>query len=247
VRILQEPRNALLKQYEKMFEIEGIGLTVEAEALRAVARKAIARGTGARGLRAVLEETMLEIMFDIPSRDDVREVVLTAESVEGHVPPLLVLDPATQTYLGGSSLKAFQPYGESPLRPDDIHPIEAGELAQMAGKLGAPQPWSRLAWLCALVGHRGTIAPGVDPNAQFKLNKWPQTEREFPKHFRIATVMMKGPALLTEIAEASGVGLDEVIDYVNASLAAGVAEAESGTPAPVDAGKGGGLLGRFRR
>ena len=93
VRILQEPRNALLKQYEKMFEIEGIGLTVEAEALRAVARKAIARGTGARGLRAVLEETMLEIMFDIPSRDDVREVVLTAESVEGHVPPLLVLDP----------------------------------------------------------------------------------------------------------------------------------------------------------
>ncbi|HEX6589329.1 MAG TPA: ATP-dependent Clp protease ATP-binding subunit ClpX [Longimicrobiales bacterium] len=93
VRILREPKNALLKQYEKMFEIEGIGLTVEAEALRAVARKAIARGTGARGLRAVLEETMLEIMFDIPSRDDVREVVLTAESVEGHVPPLLVLDP----------------------------------------------------------------------------------------------------------------------------------------------------------
>jgi ATP-dependent Clp protease ATP-binding subunit ClpX len=93
VRILREPRNALLKQYEKMFDIEGIGLTVEAEALRAVARKAIARGTGARGLRAVLEETMLDVMFDIPSRDDVREVVLTAESVEGRVPPLLVLDP----------------------------------------------------------------------------------------------------------------------------------------------------------
>jgi hypothetical protein len=137
--------------------------------------------------------------------------------------PLLVLDPATQTYLGGSSLKAFQPYGESPLRPDDIHPIEPGELAQMAGKLGAPQPWSRLAWLCALVGHRGTIAPGIDPNAQFKLNKWPQTEREFPKHFRIATVMMKGPARLTEIAEQSGVPLPEVTDFVNASLATGYA------------------------
>ncbi|HUF12884.1 MAG TPA: ATP-dependent Clp protease ATP-binding subunit ClpX [Longimicrobiales bacterium] len=93
VRILREPRNALLKQYEKMFDIEGIGLTVDAEALRAVARRAIARGTGARGLRAVLEETMLEVMFDIPSRDDVREVVITAESVEGRVPPLLVLDP----------------------------------------------------------------------------------------------------------------------------------------------------------
>ena len=91
VRILREPKNALLKQYEKMFDLEGIGLTVEMEALRAVARKAIERGTGARGLRAVLEDTLLEVMFDIPSRDDVREVVLTAESVEGRVPPLLVL------------------------------------------------------------------------------------------------------------------------------------------------------------
>ena len=78
VRILREPRNALLKQYENMFDLEGIGLTVEHEALRAVARKAIVRGTGARGLRAVLEESMLDVMFDIPSRDDVREFELTA-------------------------------------------------------------------------------------------------------------------------------------------------------------------------
>jgi hypothetical protein len=137
--------------------------------------------------------------------------------------PLLVLDPSTQTYLGGSSLKAFQPYGEQPLRPDDLQPIGAGELAQMAGKLGAPQPWNRLAWLCALVGNRGHIAPGIDPNAQFKLVKWPQTEREFPKHFRIATVMMKGPARLVEIAEQAGVPLPEVTDFVNANLATGYA------------------------
>ena len=137
--------------------------------------------------------------------------------------PLLVLDPATSTYLGGTSLKAFQPYGESPLRPDDLHPIEAGELGQLASKLGGPQPWARLAWLCALVGNRGMVAPGVDPNAQFKLTKWPQTEREFPKHFRIATVMMKGPARLTEIAEQAGVTLGEVTDFVNANLATGYA------------------------
>jgi hypothetical protein len=137
--------------------------------------------------------------------------------------PLLVLDPGTQTYLGGSSLKAFQVYGESPLQAGDLHPIDAAELAQLAGKLGAPQPWSRLAWLCALVRHRGTVAPGIDPNAQFKLNKWPQTEREFPKHFRIATVMMKGPARLTDIAEQSGVPLAEVTDFVNANLATGYA------------------------
>jgi hypothetical protein len=137
--------------------------------------------------------------------------------------PLLVLDPGAQTYLGGTSLKAFTPYGESPLRPDDLQPIDAAELSQLAGKLGAPQPWTRLAWLCALVGHRGMIAPGVDPNAQFKLSKWPQTEREFPKHFRIATVMMKGPAKLTDIAEQSGVPLAEVTDFVNANLATGYA------------------------
>ncbi|HEY8469828.1 MAG TPA: ATP-dependent Clp protease ATP-binding subunit ClpX [Longimicrobiales bacterium] len=93
VRILTEPKNALLKQYEKMFELEGIGLTFDADAVRAIARKAIERGTGARGLRAVLEELMRDVMFEIPSRDDVREVVITLECVTDGIPPLLVLHP----------------------------------------------------------------------------------------------------------------------------------------------------------
>ncbi len=93
VRILQEPKNALVKQYQKMFELEGIGLTFDPEALRAIARRAIHRGTGARGLRAVLEELMREIMFEIPSRSDVREVVITPESVTDGMQPLLVLRP----------------------------------------------------------------------------------------------------------------------------------------------------------
>jgi ATP-dependent Clp protease ATP-binding subunit ClpX len=93
VRILQEPKNALLKQYDKMFELEGIGLTFDSEAIRAIARKALERGTGARGLRAVLEEIMRDVMFEVPSRDDVREVVVTAESVYDRLPPLLVLHP----------------------------------------------------------------------------------------------------------------------------------------------------------
>ena len=91
VRILAEPKNALLKQYEKMFELEGIGLTFDPEAVRAIARKALDRGTGARGLRAVLEELMRDVMFEAPSRDDVREVVITAECVTDGIPPLLVL------------------------------------------------------------------------------------------------------------------------------------------------------------
>jgi ATP-dependent Clp protease ATP-binding subunit ClpX len=93
VRILQEPRNALLKQYDKMFELEGIHLTFDPDAIRCVARRALDRGTGARGLRAVLEGIMRDVMFDIPSRDDVREVVVTAEAVDDGIPPLLVLHP----------------------------------------------------------------------------------------------------------------------------------------------------------
>ena len=93
VRILQEPKNALVRQYEKMFDLEGVRLTFDADAVRAIARKALARGTGARGLRAVLEELMRDIMFDIPSRADVREVVITTECVTERIPPLLVLHP----------------------------------------------------------------------------------------------------------------------------------------------------------
>jgi ATP-dependent Clp protease ATP-binding subunit ClpX len=93
VRILREPKNALLKQYDKMFELEGIRLTFDPEAVRCVARKALGRGTGARGLRAVLEDIMREVMFDVPSREDVREVVITPEAVNDKIHPLLVLRP----------------------------------------------------------------------------------------------------------------------------------------------------------
>ena len=92
-RILQEPKNALLKQYDKIFELEGIRLTFDSDAVSAVARKALERGTGARGLRAVLEGLMRDVMFEIPSREDVREVVITPESVTDGIPPLLVLHP----------------------------------------------------------------------------------------------------------------------------------------------------------
>ena len=93
VQILQEPKNALTKQYEKMFELEGVGLTFDPEALHAVSRRAIDKGTGARGLRAVLEQVMLEVMFHLPDRDDVREVVITQETVEDGADPLLILEP----------------------------------------------------------------------------------------------------------------------------------------------------------
>ncbi len=92
VQILLEPKNALTKQYKKLFGLENVGLTFDPEALKEVAKRAIKRGTGARGLRAILEEIMTDIMFELPTRDDVREVVLTKESVTEGRAPLLVTE-----------------------------------------------------------------------------------------------------------------------------------------------------------
>jgi ATP-dependent Clp protease ATP-binding subunit ClpX len=91
VRILTEPRNALAKQYKRMFELDGVELEITDEALAAVAKQAIARNTGARGLRSILEKIMLDIMYEIPSRADVKKVVVTKEVVEGSAKPTLVL------------------------------------------------------------------------------------------------------------------------------------------------------------
>ncbi len=96
MEILTRPKNALVKQYQKMFELEGVGLTFDPKALEAVARETTTRGTGARGLRAVLEAVMVDIMFDLPSRDDVREVVITRETIEDGADPLLILEPEAQ-------------------------------------------------------------------------------------------------------------------------------------------------------
>ena len=93
VTILEQPKNALVKQYTKMVQLEDIGLKFETEALRAIARQAIGRGTGARGLRAIIEGLMMDIMFELPSRGDIREVVITRECVEDGKPPILILEP----------------------------------------------------------------------------------------------------------------------------------------------------------
>ena len=95
-RILEEPKNALMKQYQKMFELEGVGLTFDRKAIKAISRKALERGTGARGLRSIIENIMRDLMFEIPSRADVSEVVITSECVEQRTAPLLLLNPEEQ-------------------------------------------------------------------------------------------------------------------------------------------------------
>ncbi|SPF67583.1 clpX: ATP-dependent Clp protease, ATP-binding subunit ClpX [Propionibacterium ruminifibrarum] len=89
-RILTEPRNALVKQFTKLFELDGVDLEFTPDAVAAVAEKAIERGTGARGLRAILEETLADVMFEVPSRDDVTRVVITGDAVRGTAQPRLI-------------------------------------------------------------------------------------------------------------------------------------------------------------
>ncbi|MDQ3153269.1 MAG: ATP-dependent Clp protease ATP-binding subunit ClpX [Actinomycetota bacterium] len=90
VKILTEPRNALSKQYCKLFEMDGVELEFIDTALDAIADQAILRGTGARGLRAIMEEVLLPVMYDIPSRDDVAKVVITEQTVRNNVNPTIV-------------------------------------------------------------------------------------------------------------------------------------------------------------
>ena len=89
-RILREPKNALVKQYQRLFKMEGIDLTLAEEALGAIARKAIHRKTGARGLRSIMEGILLDTMFDLPSLEGVEEVVVSREVVEGTERPLYI-------------------------------------------------------------------------------------------------------------------------------------------------------------
>ncbi|MGH3367104.1 MAG: AAA family ATPase, partial [Nocardioidaceae bacterium] len=90
IKILTEPKNALTRQYHKLFEIDGVELEFSDDAVEAIADLAMIRGTGARGLRAIMEEVLLNVMYDVPSREDIAKVVVTGEVVSSNVNPTLV-------------------------------------------------------------------------------------------------------------------------------------------------------------
>lgn len=90
IQILSTPKNALVKQYQKMFQIDGVELLFDDDALNAIADQALERGTGARGLRAIMEEVLLPVMFDLPSREDIASVVITADVVLSKAEPTMI-------------------------------------------------------------------------------------------------------------------------------------------------------------
>ena len=161
---------------------------------------------------------------------------------------VLLIDPRSKVYHGPATLKPLAAFFEGTLRIEDFETPDAAAWETEAASLGNAQPFARLQWLAGLLAGNGTLLPGNDPDGQYRLTKWPQTEREYPKHFRIATAMMKGPSTLDEIAAASGVDRADIADFVNANLATRYAELvlpvapEPEPPAKV----GGGLFGRMR-
>jgi len=92
IRILTEPKNALVKQYKKIFSMDNVDLIFKKEALKAIAVMSVKRKTGARGLRSIMEDSMLEVMFEIPSRQDIKRCVITKEVIESKIKPLLLTD-----------------------------------------------------------------------------------------------------------------------------------------------------------
>lgn len=96
VQILTEPKNALIKQYQKMMELDGVSLTFEDEALVEIAKLAIERKTGARGLRSIIENVMLDVMFDLPSREDIVECIITKETITDKVQPKLIMEDGSE-------------------------------------------------------------------------------------------------------------------------------------------------------
>jgi len=161
--------------------------------------------------------------------------------------PALIVDTASESYYAsGATLKPLLGYCSGSIARDEWQAVGPDELE--AARAVGMQPLSRLVWLHTLVNSHGHLLEGLDVNARFRLTRWPQIEREFPRHFRIATVMMKGPATLMEIADQSGSSIADVADFVNAYATLGIVEPEGAqaAAAPAASDSGGGLLARLR-
>lgn len=154
--------------------------------------------------------------------------------------PALLIDPQAGSWHGPAMLKPLAPCFAGELPESDFTMPDAAAWDAEAAALGPAQPLQRLQWL-------GGLLSGAAIDGRYLLKKWPQTEREYPKHFRIATVMMKGPAGVADIAEASGVSAEEVTGFINANLATGYAEpADAPPPSAPASPRTTGLFGRIR-
>lgn len=153
----------------------------------------------------------------------------------------LVIDPRAGNYHASPQLKPLRALLELPTAT--LQPLAADDPA--AQHVGPPQPLGRLLWFAALCASPGRLAPPLDERTAYRLARWPQIEREFPRHFRIATTMMKQAGTLQELAAASSTPAEDVADFINAYFVAGYVAAEGEETTSV--AQGAGVLSRLRR
>jgi hypothetical protein len=144
--------------------------------------------------------------------------------------PSIILDPAHQRwYAGVNGLKPLSGWAHQFLRRDQLIRLDAAEFANATEILPA-QPYSRLIWFAHLLRSEGSLDAGLPAGGRYRLTRWPQVEREFPKHFRIATAMMRGTGTIEEIAAQCTAGVADVVDFVNAYHALGYVACEASLP-----------------
>lgn len=157
----------------------------------------------------------------------------------------VLLDPQERVWHSASTLKGLAGWCDRALSPTDVQSLDTQEFAAEAASMTA-HPYMRLQWLSHLVRGDGHLDAGLDVNARYKLSRWPQSEREFARHFRIATVMLKQATTLDEIAAQAGATIAEVANFVNAYHAVGYIDQEHIERSQEVANRGG-LFGRKRK
>ncbi|MDQ2972463.1 MAG: hypothetical protein M3R20_05735, partial [Pseudomonadota bacterium] len=155
------------------------------------------------------------------------------------------LDPHHRAWHTESTLKTLSAWCTRTLSSLDVQSVDDVQFSNVTAKMPG-QPYARLKWLAHLVHGQGRLDPGLDVNGRYKLARWPQSEREFPKHFRIATIMLKQASTLDEIAAYAGATIAEVADFINGYHAIGYIERDQPESAQEDTRRGG-LFGRARK
>jgi len=172
--------------------------------------------------------------------DTARPVRLVAEGL-----PSIIIDPEHRRWHAGVGLKALTGWCKRALTHDQPIPLDPAEFAS-AIEILPGQAYSRLVWFAHLARGEGRLSPSLPQDGRYRLTRWPQVEREFPKHFRIATAMMRGTGTIEEIAAQSAADPADVADFINAYHALGFIETDAMMPAAMAADRSG-LFDRMRK
>jgi hypothetical protein len=216
--------------------------------VRLADRKPVANGNAAKPAAVVDAPEEIKVSRETYHVDELLSVL---DANDGPVRlvheglPSIIIDPARQRWYAGVALKALADWAKLPLRRSELIHLNAAEFAAATEILPA-QPYPRLVWFAHLARSDGQLEAGLPADARYRLTRWPQVEREFPKHFRIATAMMSGSGTIEDIAAQSKAGAADVVEFVNAYNALGYIDCEAQLPV-TSPGDRSGLLERVRK